>query len=152
MPPGMASFAQAFAHFMGMGSPPTPSVPGPDVAAAGPIMMEAMRQWIISRTDFWTRTMEAMASMASHAATVATEARKAADQLGPGCANFFPPGWPWAPPSRADVDIEKLKRSLKGMDETEAAKVIYAVQFVQAMDAARRSAPGGNPPGTPGNW
>jgi hypothetical protein len=131
-----------------LGSPLMPGAPAPDATAAAPMMMEAMRQWIISRADLWTRMMEAMASMASHAATIATEARKCADQMGPGCANFFPSSWPGTPPAPVDVDVEKLRRSLKGIDQAEAEKIVYAVQFVQAMDAWRRSAPGGNPTGT----
>jgi hypothetical protein len=148
MPPGMASFAHAFAHLMGLGSPQTPGAPVVDATVAGPMMMEAMRQWIMSRADFWKQTMEAMASMASHAATIATEARKSVDQMGAGCANIFPSGWPWTPAASVDLDVEKLKQSLKGIDQAEADKIIYAVQFVQAMDAWRRSAPGANPTGT----
>jgi hypothetical protein len=64
--------------------------------------------------------------------------------MGPGCANFFSPGVPGAAPTAPSVDIDKLKENLKGMDQAEAEKIIYAVQLVQSMDAARKSAPGGN--------
>lgn len=136
----MGPYREAYARMMGAQTTPPPA----SAIAAAPMMMEALRQWIVSRADFWSRTMEAVGHIAFQAATIATEARKAADQMGPGCANFFPPGVPWAVPTAPSVDIDKLKENLKGMDQAEAEKIIYAVQLVQSMDAARKSAPGGN--------
>ncbi|MBV8455742.1 MAG: hypothetical protein JO122_03895 [Acetobacteraceae bacterium] len=147
--PWMGPYGEAYARMMGT---QTSAAPGPAIAAAAPMMMEALRQWIVSRADFWSRTMEAVGQIAFQAATIATEARKAADQMGPGCANLFSPGAPWAAPTAPSVDIDKLKENLKGMDQAEAEKIIYAVQLVQSMDAARRSAAGGNPGRKEEDW
>jgi hypothetical protein len=140
IPPWMGPYREAYARMMGAQT----TAPPASAMAAAPMMMEALRQWIVSRADFWSRTMEAVGHIAFQAATIATEARKAADQMGPGCANFFSPGVPGAAPTAPSVDIDKLKENLKGMDQAEAEKIIYAVQLVQSMDAARKSAPGGN--------
>jgi hypothetical protein len=101
---------------------------------------ETMRQIFISRADFWAHLMHAMAQIATHAASVATEARKASEMMGPGGANFFaPPGGPYTKPAPGDVDLEKLKLSLRDLDKADAEKVLYAVRLLQSLDAARRS-------------
>jgi hypothetical protein len=124
--------------------PPMPGAqPGPPDSQQPPsyaFVFETMRQLFISRADFWAHLMQAMAQMATHAAGIATEARKASEMMGPGGANLFaPPGGPYTKPASGDVDLEKLKLSLHNLDEAEVAKVLYAVQLVQSLDAARRS-------------
>ncbi|HVO94458.1 MAG TPA: hypothetical protein VMT22_16535, partial [Terriglobales bacterium] len=40
-----------------------------------------------------------------------------------------------SPPSNGPVDMDKLTKCLQSLDPTQAARVIYAVQTMQAMEA-----------------
>jgi hypothetical protein len=130
--------------------PPSGTMPFSPQMSSPAAAFEATRQLFISRAGFWYNMMQSIAHMASEAARVAAEARKATEMLGPGGANFFaPPGGPYGPPVSGGVDVDKLKQALQGMDQTQAAQVLYAVQMVQAMDAARRSSPNPARPADP---
>ena len=117
---------------------------------------EAMRQFFMSRAVFWSHMMRAMADLATYAAGVAAEARKAPAMMGPGGSNFFAlPGGPYGRPPDGELDLDKLKQSLgdlKGLDQAQAAKILYAVQLVQSMEAWRKSSPPGGQAASQTGW
>jgi hypothetical protein len=163
-PPPYSAFGMPFfgLPYCGMpypGAPPSGiAQPGtPPYAAGNPAIpsysagFEAVRQLFMSRAEFWSHMMQAIADIALHAAGVAAEARKASEMMGPGGSNVFaPPGGPYTRPPDTDVDLDKLKQSLQGLDQAQAAKILYAVQLVQSMDAARRTSPPGGQAGQTG--
>jgi hypothetical protein len=124
LPPGMTPYAAS-----------NTAMPG---CAAG---FEAMRQFFMSRAEFWSHMMRAIADIATHAAGIAAEVHRASAMLGPG--------GPYEQASVADVDLEKLKQSLQSLDKGQAAKILYAVQLVQWMETSRRSPPTEGPAAGP---
>jgi hypothetical protein len=125
--------------FAGMPYPPGSPAAAPGYPP-GAVSFEAMRQCFMSRAEFWSHTLHVMSRAAAEAARVAAEAGRACAMMGPHGENFFaPPGGPYAPPPPADIDVDKLREGLKGMDQDQAARVLYAVQMMQAIDAMRRS-------------
>ena len=159
-PPPFPAFGSPFwgMPFPGVppfGVPPTGIAPyaGSNTAMPGSAAgFEAMRQFLMSRAEFWSHMMRAMANIAMHAAGVAAEVHRTSAMLGLGGANLFtPPGGPYGQPPVADVDLDKLKQSLQGLDQAQAAKILYAVQLVQSMEAWRRPPPTEGPSG-PSGW
>jgi hypothetical protein len=129
--------------FAGMPHPAGSPAAGPHGAPGyppGAASFEAMRQFFMSRAEFWSHTLQMMSHAVADAARVAAEAGRACAMMGAQGENFFaPPGGPYAPPPPADIDVDKLREGLKGMDPEQSARVLYAVQMMQAMDAMRKS-------------
>jgi len=150
---GMSNFAFPFA---GVPYPPGPQATAPQGNAGylpGAGSFEAMRQFFMSRAEFWAHTLHVMSHAAAEAARVAAEAGKACAMMGPGGANLFaPPGGPYAPPPAGEVDVDKLRQGLKDMAPDQAARVLYAVQVMQAMDAMRKASPPDSAGNTQGAW
>ena len=106
----------------------------------GAVPFEAMRQFFMSRAEFWSHTLHVMSHAAAEAARVAAEAGRACAMMGPHGENFFaPPRGPYGPPPPGDIDVDKLREELKGMDKDQVDRVLYAVQMMQAIDAMRKS-------------
>jgi hypothetical protein len=91
-------------------------------------------------SELWQDWFEALSDVAYHA-------HEACDLLaknGPtnGRSGFFASGPFSAPPTDEPIDMDKLAQCLQSLEPKQAARVMYAVQTMQAMETlweARRS-------------
>jgi len=95
--------------------------------------------------ELWYDWLETMSEVAYRTHKVCEsfieDGAPATSQYGP----FEPPRWSDPPESlNGEIDIDRLKDCLKAMEPREAARVIHAVQMMQAMETMlkrRRSGP-----------